>query len=114
MVLVNQEVTPLVEGCVVSSMNKCESGEKVRYGLITLIELADKYYSGGIDITYVIKCNKLNLYVIMYVVDEMKKIGLIDCRDDNPNWFFLKEEPQSSWILEIVPKVISLFSSKEM
>ena len=114
MVLKNQEVTPLVEKYMLVSVNKCKSSKKIHYGLITLIELADKYYSGGADLTYIIKNGELKLYIMMHVVHEMKKVGLIGCREDNPNWLFLKEEPHPSWILEIVPKLISLFNPKEM
>lgn len=96
------------------SMNECKSQKRIRYGLITLIELADKYYSGGIDLTYIIKNNNFKLYIMMHVVYELKKVGLIDCREDNPNWIFLKEEPHRSWILEIVPKLVFLFNPKDL
>lgn len=114
MVLVNQEVTSHIEECMLISMNECNSMKRKHYGLIILIELADKYYSGGIDLMYIIKRNNFNLYVLMHVVHEMKNAGFIDCREDNSNWLFLKEEPCGRWILEIVPKLILLFNTEEV
>lgn len=99
---------------MLNSMNKCNSDKRIRYGLMTLIDLADRYYSGGMDLMYIIKNNKFNLYILMHVMHEMKNAGIIDCRLDNPNWYFLKEEPNPNWILEMVPKLLTLFSSKEI
>lgn len=112
MILENQKVTSSIEENMLVSMNKFNSEKRLRYGLKILIELADRYHSGGIDLMSIIKSDNFNLYILMHVMSEMKNAGMIDCKVDNPNWLFLKEEPGERWVLEIVPKLRSLFHTE--
>lgn len=109
MMLINQEFEPSVEETILSPIYECKSGKEIHYGLMVLIELAENHYSGGCSLAFISKKHSFPLSALIPIIYKLKETGLIDYRVHDPNWMFLKKEPQGNWILEVVSILKDLY-----
>lgn len=109
----NQENTSYPKNCTATSKRDQSSEKGIYYGLIILIELAENYYLGGCDLTYISKKYDFQLCDLIPVVNRLKEAALLDCREDNAEWLFVKKEPHGEWILEVVSTLKDIFYPKK-
>lgn len=109
----NQEIAPTTENQNLPTSCITNSGKEIFYGLIILIELAEKYYSDGCNLTFISKKHNFPLHDLIPIVSELEKAGLIGCRECDSNWWFLKGDPDNTWIIEVVSTLKYIFNSKK-
>lgn len=72
---------------------------EVYYGVITLIELADKDYEQGCSPRFIAEKYNISQAKLIETAKKMEQIQLIKIKDDR---LYLPEEPQGLWIIHAV------------